>query len=505
MKIIFVHLGRENLGIEYLSSVLKNAGHQIELALDPGLFSINDNVLYIRPLEKFFEQKGQVIRKVLASDVDIIAFSVYTSTYRWACEIASKIRDKTSAKIVFGGIHPTLVPGKVIENKFVDFVIVGEGEFAFLELAEALQSGNRDFSIKNVYFKKNGKILRNHLKPPILNIDRLPYPDKELFEKDINYRDDYVILTSRGCIFNCSYCCESFINNLYNGKNFRRRSVNSVIEELKFMKNKYHFREVMFNDSIFFTDKIWLRSLLQKFKEEIKVPFRCFGQVNFLDQEVAEMLKWANCYAIEFGLQTLNENTRNYILKRFESNIQSKKAFKICDSLRLRYDIDHIFGLPQEGEVDYLYGAKFYTQLKYLNRIKCHNLTFFPKLEIVYLAKKYGMLNDQDIENIEQGKIGDFFHFSSVKDSELNSIIKNFRVFYKILPLFPQRLVYFIIKNRLYKKFHLIPSIIVMFLQLLVALKGKDYRYLLYFKYYPLRIKRSIKIFKIFQKMRSKG
>ena len=65
---------------------------------------------------------------------------------------------------------------------------------------------------------------------------------------------------------------------------FRRRRVDSVMRELKLMRRRYRFREVMFNDAILFTDKKWLRELLIRFKSEIGVPFRCFGQVRFLDE-----------------------------------------------------------------------------------------------------------------------------------------------------------------------------------------------------------------------------
>ncbi|MBL7132042.1 MAG: cobalamin-dependent protein [Candidatus Omnitrophica bacterium] len=492
MKITFVHLGREHLGIEYLSSALKKAGHQISLAYDSGLFGPEDNVFYIPYLERVFNQKDKVIAKIESSNPDLVAFTIYTSTYRWACEIARIIKQRMGLKTVFGGIHASLVPEVVIKNDVVDFVIVGEGELALLDLVNALSSKKTEYQIPNLWYKKEEKIIKNSLRPLIENLDSLPFPDKELFENDINYKDDYVIMASRGCVFNCSYCCESFMNRLYHNGFYRRRSIDSIIEELRIMKKRYRFREVMFNDALFFTDKAWLEELLRWYRKEIGVPFRCFGKVTYFSEELGRLLKENGCYCIEFGMQTVNEPLKRRVLNRYETNQRAQETFRLCDRLKLHYDIDHMFGLPGEEEEDYILGSKFYSQLRYLNRIKCHNLTYFPKMEILESAQEEGRLDKKEIVDIEEGNIEDFFHCNSFKDETMIRINKNFQVFYKILPLLPSVLVSWILKRKLYRKFYLIPSFVVIFLQLLVALRSRDYRYIIYFKYYPLRIRRSI-------------
>ena len=128
MNITFVHLGRENLGIEYLSAAAKQAGHRVSLAMDPGLFGINDNVFYIPFLEKTFNQKSIVLRKIEKSNPDVVAFSVYTGTFTWAVDIAREVKRTLDVKTVFGGIHATLVPEIVIQEQSIDFLVVGEGE-----------------------------------------------------------------------------------------------------------------------------------------------------------------------------------------------------------------------------------------------------------------------------------------------------------------------------------------------------------------------------------------
>jgi hypothetical protein len=128
MKIAFVHLGRENLGIEYLSAVLKQDGHAVTLHYDPGLFGINDNVFYVPRLEKRYARDARIVDEIVIAPPDLLCFSVYTGTYQWCLDIARRVRDRVPCPIVFGGIHVTLVPHEVLKHEVVDYALVGEGE-----------------------------------------------------------------------------------------------------------------------------------------------------------------------------------------------------------------------------------------------------------------------------------------------------------------------------------------------------------------------------------------
>ncbi|MBU1912858.1 MAG: cobalamin-dependent protein [Candidatus Omnitrophica bacterium] len=493
MRVTFVHLGRENLGIEYLSSILEKAGHETFLACDPGLFGFEDNVFYTSFLEKVFSQREKVIDKIEKSAPDLVAFSVYTSTYAWACDIAKITKERLGVKIVFGGVHASLIPESVIEKDFVDFVIEGEGEYALLDLVEVLSLKKTGYDIENLWYKNDGRVARNRLRPPIQNLDLLPLPNKDIFGKYVNYKDDYMIMTGRGCVFNCSYCCESYMNRLYDNKFYRRRSAESVMHELLVMKEKYNYREVMFFDALFFTDKEWLKVFLERYKREIGVPFKCRGKITFFNEEIGRLLKESGCYCLDFGMQTLNESLKIDVLNRRETNQCAERVFKLCDRLKLRYDVDHMFGLPGERLDDYFFGARFYSRLKYINRIKCFELTYFPKMRILASAMDAGLLDEEDIAGIEKGRIGDFYHNSSVKNKAAEKTNRNFKVFYKFLPLVPCSCVRFILKNKIYRVFRFIPAFVVVFLQILVAIRGRDYRYFFYLKYYLLRVRRIIR------------
>ena len=114
----------------------------------------------------------------------------------------------------------------------------------------------------------------------------------------------------------------------------------------------------------------------------------------------------------------MSERIRRNVLNRRESNAHNARAFAICDRFGLSYDIDHIFGLPDETEADHIFAARFYSGLRKLNRLKCHHLTIFPRTRMVEIAHERGMVTSQDVENLEQGRTGDFFHVAAVEAKE---------------------------------------------------------------------------------------
>lgn len=163
MKIAFIYKGAENLGIEYLSSFLKSKGHEIQLFFDPAVFS-SDVFINSRCLSRICSIDNRLIKAVKRAQPDVVAFSAYTGNYQWCLSLARSIKNELGVPIVFGGIHTTAVPENVLSNDFIDYVIRGEGEFAFFELLRYLENrlSLQDLmSIQNLGFKTEDKIFLN--------------------------------------------------------------------------------------------------------------------------------------------------------------------------------------------------------------------------------------------------------------------------------------------------------------------------------------------------------
>jgi len=474
-------MGTENLGLEYISAVLKKNGYDVSLVFDPALF--NDKYyLNIKSLAKIFDKRKELLSKLIELKPDIIGFTVLTDTYKWASAFAKVIKEKLpDAHIIFGGAHPTSVPENVIKNKFVDSICIGEGEEAMLEFV--MNPERTD--IKNFWFKKNGKIIKNGIRPLIQDLDSLPFADKSIFEKNISIKDAYLIATDRGCQFGCTYCFNNYYKKLYKGQKIvRQRSVKHVIEELKIAKKTYKIRSVYFVDDVFGINMDYVRKFFSEYRKHIRIPFKIISHPAVINDEMIKILKQSGCFNIEMGIQSMCAETRRNVLKRYETDETIKRAVEILEKNKIRYTLHHIFGLPNDDYPKLLQAAEFYCKLKYCTKIDCYWLSYFPKTEIIDISRKLGLINSKDIKRIEEGEEPMYFEGGSIRDKDVIKVCKSFDVFFQLIPSLPKFLNEFIYKKKLFKYFYLLPNFSITIANLINAIKNKDSRTFNYINYY---------------------
>jgi radical SAM superfamily enzyme YgiQ (UPF0313 family) len=402
MKVMFVYGAFENLGIEYLSAVLKSNGHSTRLAFDPKLF--NDPFIRIGYLARIFDYERNILGQIKDYNPGMVVFSVVAADYRWAVGLSAQIKKQMpSVHITFGGIHPSSVPEKVLENDCVDSVVIGEGEYPLLELTDSLEKGRPDSTIKNIWFKEKGQIIKNRLRPYVDNLDSLPFPDKELYYDVIpQYKSGYTILTRRGCINSCSYCHNTIWQMNYPGEQrIRFRSVGNVILELKNAKKKYNFKRLRINDDLFTCNEDWLNEFSGEYKKYINVPVYCFGSPNTINENVMRCLKKIGCYQVCLGAQSISPSLRKNILNRNETNEKISDAIKLCRKYKIRCTVDNIIGLPGEKDEDLLEMAKFYNENR-PDRACIFWLIYFPGTPIINKALEYRVFPGDRMELAEK-------------------------------------------------------------------------------------------------------
>lgn len=445
MKIALITSGHESLGLESLSAKLKQEGHEVRLYFDPKTFG-GGIFLKIDFLSRIFDLKKKIIAQVLLWDPDIIGFSCMTHNYHWSLEIASEIKKNKNIPVVFGGMHPTLLPEEVISQRCVDYVAVGEAEMSFSLLLKKIQVGEGVTSVEGIYAKINGQIFKNPVYPLIANLDMLPFPDKELFYKKMPMLKNvaYSIMASRGCLFACSYCCNDYLKRLYsNYCVYRTRSVENVISELKLAKKKYNIKSVFFYDEVFPSAIPWLKEFAKRYKQEISLPFVIYYHFKLCTRDRLILLKQAGCKGVGFGLQSTSERIRHEILNRQENNEQVKKSVALCKELDLTVNIDHMFGLPTETEEELKYAVEFYRDLK-PNLIYSYWLTYYPQTSIIDIAIKSGDIAASDRQIINQGK-GAYLHQGSfIKHKE---ILLKYELLFDLIPLISKNAHKYISEN----------------------------------------------------------
>ncbi len=332
MKILFVEkqIDYEPLGLLYLSSVLRQAGHQVRLAIA----SDQDVVAVARDWGP-----------------DVLGYSVYTGSQVYYRDLNQRIRAAADAVSVFGGPHPTYFP-EFVQEPGVDAVCLGEGEEAILDLVEALEAGRPLTGIQNWWFKDaGGEVERNPVRRPPDDLDRLPFPDRELlFETDDYTRQAGIkhFITSRGCPYDCSYCFNHALAELYRGKGRRLRqmSVERVVEEVKEVQARYPLQFVVFLDDLFIVYADWLRELAEEFPRQVGLPFFCNVRANLVTPEKVALLKEAGCASVGMGLETGNAALRNQILNRNLSDEQIIEASRLLREAGIRLLTTNMLGLP---------------------------------------------------------------------------------------------------------------------------------------------------------------
>lgn len=398
MKIVFVQFECENYAIQLFSSILKQRGHQVYLIFDPRLFNTDEvrNASFAR----WFDIRKQNIEKIKLIDPDLIGFSVYTQDYQYALSYARMIKEEMDTPIIFGGIHCILCPEEVIKEDCVDIVCVGEGEEALVEL---LDEDNTNSEIRNLWYKYDGFIKRNGLKPLIQDLDSLPFIDRDiLYEQKPVFKRDLIISTGRGCPYQCTFCASNALAEVYRSKNFgkyvRQRSVDSVINELSYCKARYAMHSVYFTDDVFTLSVDWLRRFAFKYKHSIGLPFYCTANPGTIKDEELYLLKQANCQMIGFGMQSCNEEYRKNVLKRSGSNERIIQVADLCHKLGINFSFDHILNLPNEDIRNQDEALLFYKRARpaYLNTF---TMTYLPKIEL----NKY--LSEEEREEVDKGKI----------------------------------------------------------------------------------------------------
>lgn len=449
MKVAFVHPGFENLGIEYLSAVLKQHGHTARLFFDPTLF--RDTFLNNALLAKVFAYREKLLKRILDYGPDVIAFSVVTVNYQWACDFAARIKEVTATPIVFGGNHVTSAPEEVISNSPADYLIRGEGEYAFLSLVETLGKDGDASSVQGVWSKHNGKIKMNGMPALITDLDQIPFPDKELFYEENSYfRYGYLAVASRGCSYNCSYCSVPVFKRAYGvpSKEYvRLRSVANVVEEVRTAKEKYGIHFIRFCDDTFPYQEEWLAEFAQMYPRFVNVPFWIFIRPDVVTEKNVKYLKAANCVEVEMGVQSTDEEIRNKILLRPESNERIKEALAILRKEGIRSSTDNLLSLPTQEERHLKEMADFYLENR-TTRVNTFWVGFLPNTDIVRIARQMGLITDRDVEEINRGRS---FKSLWAGGSRFNRTLAKYQNLFLLINLLPVRISRFIVKKGLYR------------------------------------------------------
>jgi radical SAM superfamily enzyme YgiQ (UPF0313 family) len=348
MRILFIfpdvdsfHKLEIHFGIAYISGVLRTHGFK-----DIKFLSLTHSRDY-----------GRIVQEVAEYNPDIVGFTSVETQFYNVINLSRLIKQKSKVLVVCGGTFPTIYPECVKEAEYLDGIFIGESEVAFLNFVKAVQQG-KDFRLTEnfcYYDKLTDSVVKNKLLPLETDLDRLGFPDREIFDfQNIikHYGGIAPFMFNRGCPYNCTFCSNQAIASVYskNSNTTRRRSVNSCITEIRQVSSKYSFNAVHIWDDLFTSDRSWLYEFLDKYKKEIDKPFMCTTRSNLCDDELFKKLKESGCYKVHMSLESGNDFIRNQIMKRNIPRDKVISSFALAKKYGIRINASSIIGLPFETE-----------------------------------------------------------------------------------------------------------------------------------------------------------
>lgn len=403
-----------SIGVAYLSGALKAAGH-------------STNIIHISEWLDYPFELDRIESDVRNYGPDLIAISTGYPHYPEMRQTAERLKRTLDKPILIGGIHTTQnVKSVMTENPWIDFANVGEGDDSLLDIVTALETDGDTTAIPNIWARKGGAIIPNASRR-LKDIAKIPWMDLDSwpqFKKLTDSRRGWVnVYMNRGCPYRCTYCHNNGVARTLQenfkaktGSNealgyLRYRGIEDMIAELKSILEKFdNVTAFSFNDDTFTMDKEHAKKFLARYKEEIGLPFVCNTTVLDVDREMLEVMKWANCDLVRFGVETATDRIKKQILKRDFSNKKTEEVFKICREIGLRSFAFTLMGNPTETREEMKDTMRLSSKLL-PDGLKVSLGYPFPGTEYHDIAKKLDLID-------ENRHFHNFIHDSKMKWSE---------------------------------------------------------------------------------------
>jgi len=351
------------LGLGLLGTILLNNGYSVII--------INANI------DPDWEKKA--IAELKRNDIAFIGFSCMSSQIYSAIGLSKRIKSiSPDIPIVFGGVHPTLMPESLVRTPWVDICVINEGDASLIPLMNYFNDKIKIEDVPNVCTKnKEGGILKTGF-AQLTSFDKLPDRIDDVFYKEdiskyilnINIdgkeRKGFSILTGLGCNYRCAFCINAITKRRY-----RSRSANSIYREVKYLKNNYDITFFNFQDEHFLADKsrvFELMGLIENDKDLLgNIVWNSSVRVSdirddYINVEVLKRIK--SCGGDGFGVG--GESGSDRMLKILKKGILRKdiiRAVEYCNEAKVKLSFSFVMCWPEETLDDMLETARLIKEM----------------------------------------------------------------------------------------------------------------------------------------------
>jgi radical SAM superfamily enzyme YgiQ (UPF0313 family) len=453
MKVLLIHppwhrlfkseLAEAPMGLGHIAAVLREHGYECVIynadynygdsvsltdysSISAGYSSMRrGHSEYLKILEDLKNPLWLEIQDVIKRlSPDIVGISAMTASYYSALNVAQCVKNcNPDIRIVFGGVHPTVLPEETLKQSEVDIVVRGEGEYVFLNLLEKIDSGKL-CEVKGISYKKDGKIFHNPPADRIADLDKLPFYARDLlFDKEKFPPSAFrILMATRGCPYSCIYCASP--------KTWQRkitfRSPQNVINEIIYVKKRYGTDDFSFKDDCLTINKSFIETLCDMMiKAKLNIRWNCQGRTDTLTGRILKNMKRAGCVGIYLGIESGNNEVLRKIRKQTTVE-QARKAVSLIKKYDLWISGYFIFGFPFETE-DQIFDTIDLIRKLDLDKVQYNFVVPYPGTELYSMVREKGLLQDLYEKRIDWSKFyqnsPDMFFAPNLSKSESISLI----------------------------------------------------------------------------------
>ena len=350
MKVLLTRPAAENksmarvvpLGLIAIGSVLKRAGHQVEI-LDLRISESPDQEL-AAALDRF--------------EPEAVGIGIMTIESRYGFQLAETIKTlRPGMPVILGGPHCKHEPQYILNHPQVDIIVVGEGDITAVELIDALANKKDLATVPGIAFRRDGAIAVTPARPVIRNLDDYPqdytlvdleryFTFKSSFDFFPTYRNRRFlpIVTSRGCPFKCTYCHDIF------AKSIQYRTPENVVDEMESLVRDYGIREFHIIDDTFNLNMKRAKRIMNLILDrglEIYMSMPNGLRADFLDDELIDLMARAGVYRLALGIESGSRRIQDMIKKDLDISILPDVVDRLS---RARISVHGFFmlGFPTE-------------------------------------------------------------------------------------------------------------------------------------------------------------
>lgn len=346
---------------------------------------------------------GDVADRVAAYSPSAVGISTVTPVAEMAHSLAKAIKSRDrSIKIILGGPHPSILPDDVMADSNIDFIVRGEGDNSFLNLVRCLETGKGFDAVDGITFRRDGKVLHNKEAGYIADLDSLPSPAYELLPMHLYTvppqwsiaTPSYQMIASRGCPYNCSFCCTGM------GKQIRFKSARRVCDEIEHLIKDYKCRQIVFVDTTFPSSSRHAESVCNEMIARglhKKIVWFTSTRVDIVDQKMLDLMRKAGCRLVTFGVESGNQCILDSVGKRV-TLAQVADAVKMTHRAGIDVTAAYILGLPGETYETMVETIEFSKKLNTLYA-QFNIIVPYPGTAIFDYAEKNGLLRNKKWSN----------------------------------------------------------------------------------------------------------